>query len=143
VKAFFADRAKNIGMGTRCMTNCKDPGMDGKTEATVMKIGYEMKDVVPPYAYARDLPPEVEDKSVSKGEKLYNNNCKVCHASDNMGAPMVTDAAAWHEVMAKGFDEVLKNAINGTGGMPAKGGNSDLTTEEMEDIVNFMVDSSK
>ncbi|MCD6212465.1 MAG: c-type cytochrome, partial [Sulfurovum sp.] len=53
VRAFFADRAKNIGAGIRCMKDCKDPGMDGKTEATLMKIGYEMKDVVPPYAYAK------------------------------------------------------------------------------------------
>ena len=66
VKAFFEDRAKNIGSVTRCMTDCKDPGMDGKTEATVMKIGYEMKDVVPAYSTVRDLPPEVEDKSISK-----------------------------------------------------------------------------
>jgi len=143
VKAFFADRAKNIGSGTRCMSNCKDPGMDGKTEATVMKIGYEMKDVVPPYAYARDLPPEVDDKSVSKAEKLYNANCKVCHTTDAMGAPAVGDEEAWHSVMAKGFDKVLYNAVNGIGGMPAKGGNEDLTPSEIRDIVKFMTDSSK
>jgi len=143
VKAFFANRAKNIGSGTRCMSNCKDPGMDGKTEATVMKIGYEMKDVVPPYAYTRDLPPEVEDKTVTKGEKLYNANCKVCHATDAMGAPAVGDTEAWTEVRAKGFDKVLYNAVNGVGGMPAKGGNEDLTPSEVRDIVEFMIDSSK
>ena len=143
VKAFFADRAKNIGAGTRCMSNCKDPGMDGKTEATVMKIGYEMKDVVPPYANVRDLPPEVEDKSVSKAEKLYNANCKVCHATDAMGAPAVGDAEAWHEVVAKGFDKVLYNAINGVGGMPPKGGNDDLEPSKVRDIVDFMIKSSK
>jgi len=143
VKAFFADRAKNIGMGTRCMSNCKDPGMDGKTEATVMKIGYEMKDVVPPYAYARDLPPEVEDKSVSKAERLYNENCKVCHATDAMGAPAVGDAEAWHEVAAKGFDKVLYNAVNGVGGMPPKGGNEDLKPSDLKEMVEFMINSSK
>jgi len=143
VKAFFADRAKNIGMGTRCMSNCKDPGMDGKTEATVMKIGYEMKDVVPPYAYARDLPPEVEDKTVTKAERLYNDNCKVCHGTDAMGAPMVGDAQAWHEVVAKGFDKVLYNAVNGVGGMPPKGGNEDLKPSNLKEIVEFMINSSK
>ena len=143
VKAFFADRAKNIGMGTRCMSNCKDPGMDGKTEAKVMKIGYEMKDVVPPYAYARDLPPEVENKSVSKAERLYNDNCKVCHGTDAMGAPMVGDAEAWHEVTAKGFDKVLYNAVNGVGGMPPKGGNEDLKPSNLKEIVEFMINSSK
>ena len=143
VKAFFADRAKNIGSGTRCMTDCKDPGMDGKTEATVMKIGYEMKDVVPPYSTVRDLPPEVEDKSISKGEKLYNQSCKLCHATDNMGAPAVGDVDTWREVTAKGLEKVVYNSINGMGGMPPKGGNEDLIPSEVKLIVEFMIDSSK
>jgi len=143
VKAFFADRAKNIGSGVRCMKNCKDPGMDGKTEATVMKIGYEMKDVVPAYSTVRDLPPEVEDKSISKSEKLYNQSCKLCHATDQMGAPAVGDAVAWSEVTSKGFDKVLYNSINGMGGMPPKGGNEDLTPSEVKEIVEFMINSSK
>jgi len=144
VKAFFADRAKNIGAGTRCMTDCKDPGgQDGKTEAAVMKIGYEMKDVVPPYATVRDLPPEVEDKSISKAEKMYNANCKLCHATDNMGAPAVGDVAAWKEVTEKGIDKVVYNSINGVGGMPPKGGNEDLIPSEVKEIVDFMIESSK
>ncbi len=143
VKAFFADRAKNIGSGVRCMKNCKDPGMDGKTEATVMKIGYEMKDVVPAYSTVRDLPPVVEDASVSKAERQYNESCKVCHATDNMGAPAVGDAEAWNEVIEKGFDEVVKNALVGIGGMPPKGGNEDITPSEMKTIVEFMINSSK
>jgi len=144
VKAFFADRAKNIGSGTRCMTDCKDlGGKDGKTEAAVMKIGYEMKDVVPAYATARDLPPVSENNKVSEVERQYNESCKLCHATDNMGAPAVGDAAAWHEVIAKGMDEVVHNAINGVGGMPPKGGNEDLTPSEVKLIVEFMVNSSK
>jgi len=144
VKAFFADRAKNIGSGTRCMTDCKDPGgKDGKTEATVMKIGYEMKDVVPAYSTVRDLPPEIEDKSISKAEKMYNTNCKLCHATDNMGAPAVGDIAAWKEVTSKGLDKVVYNSINGVGGMPPKGGNEDLIPSEVKEIVDFMIESSK
>ena len=144
ITAFFADRAKNIGAGKRCMKDCKDPGgQDGKTEATVAKIKYEMKDVVPPYAYARDLPAESGTVTLAKGEKLYNENCKLCHGTDTMGAPKVGDADAWAKVMQKGSDKVLKNAINGTGGMPPKGGNMDLTDEQIKDILGFMVDSSK
>jgi len=143
VRAFFADRAKNIGSGTRCMKDCKDPGMDGKTEAKVMKIGYEMKDVVPPYAYARDLPPETEGGSVSKAEKMYDASCKLCHATDTMGAPAVGDANAWKSVMKKGMDTVLVNAIKGTGGMPPKGGNMDLSDADIKEIVDYMVGASK
>ena len=144
IRAFFADRAKNIGMGTRCMKDCKDPGgQDGKTEATVVKIKYEMKDVVPPYAYAKDLPPETEGGSVSKAEKMYDASCKLCHATDTMGAPAVGDANTWESVMKKGMDTVLVNAIKGTGGMPPKGGNMDLSDADIKEIVEFMINSSK
>lgn len=144
VKAFFANRAKNIGAGTRCMTDCKDPGgQDGKTEAGVVKIKYEMSDVVPPYNVTRDLPPEVDNGLVSKGEKMYNDSCKLCHATDTMGAPAVGDADAWASVIAKGMDKVVHNAINGTGGMPPKGGNMDLSDADVKAIVEFMVNSSK
>jgi cytochrome c len=143
IKAFFADRGKNIGIGTRCMKDCKDPGMDGKTEAKVMKIKYEMKDVVPPYAEAKDLPPETDAGSVSKGEKLYDASCKVCHATDAMGAPAVGDANAWNTVMKKGMDKVLVNAIKGTGGMPPKGGNADLSDADIKEIIEYMVGASK
>ena len=144
VRAFFADRAKNLGSGTRCMTDCKDPGgEDGITEAGVVKIGYEMKDVVPPYSMVRDLPPVDENSLVSKEETMYNASCKLCHSSTNMGAPMVGDADAWSDVMAKGMDKVVHNAIAGTGGMPPKGGNMDLSDADVKAIVEFMVNSSK
>ena len=143
IRAFFANRAKNIGAGTRCMSNCKDPGMDGKTEASVMKIRFEVKDVVPPYSTVRDLPAEKEDKTISKAEKLYNETCKLCHGTDTMGAPRVGDADAWHEVVAKGFGKVVGNAIDGVGGMPPKGGNEELTNTEVKQIVEFMINSSK
>jgi len=143
IKAFFADRAKNIGVGTRCMKDCKDPGMDGKTEAKVMKIAYEMKDVMPPYAYAKDLPPEKEGGSVSKAEKMYDASCKLCHGTDTMGAPKVGDANTWNAVMKKGMDKVLVNAIKGIGGMPPKGGNMDLSDADIKEIVDYMVGASK
>ena len=143
VKAFFADRAKNIGAGTRCMTDCKDPGMDGKTEPSVMEIGYEMSDVSPAYSTTRDLPPEVEDKSISKAEKMYNDSCKLCHATDSMGAPAVGSVGSWDAVMVKGLDKVVHNAVAGMGGMPPKGGNMDLSDADVKEIVEFMIDSSK
>ena len=144
VRAFYADRATNIGAGTRCMTDCKDPGgQDGKTEAKVVEIVYEMSDVSPAYNTTRDLPPEVEDASISKAEKMYNESCKLCHATDQMGAPATGDIAAWRELMVKGKDEVVYNAVNGMGGMPAKGGNEDLLPSDVKLIVEWMIDSSK
>jgi len=143
IRAFFADRAKNIGAGTRCMKNCKDPGgKDGKTAATVMKIKYEMKDVVPPYAYAKDLPPVKEGGPVHPAKADYEKACAVCHKTDQMGAPAVGDKATWEATLKKGIDKVYENTINGTGGMPPKGGTT-LSDDKLKEIVDYMVEASK
>ena len=142
VRKFFSDRAKNIGAGTRCMKDCKDLSTKGN-EPTVMKIDNEITDVVPPYSMVRDLPPEVENKLVSKAEKMYNESCKLCHGSDKMGAPVVGDIEAWRKVTEKGVENVVHNAIDGVGGMPPKGGYENFTNSEVQMIVEFMIDSSK
>ena len=135
VRAFFADR-KNIGaVGVRCMTNCP--------EEKVMRIGNEITNVVPAYAQVKDLPPKKAGGAISEAQELYESNCALCHATDTMGAPAVGDHDAWKAVMEKGMDKVNSNAINGTGGMPAKGGNMDLTTAQMHDIVDYMITNSK
>lgn len=142
IRAFFADRAKNLGSGTRCMKDCKDPGMDGKTEAKLVKIKYEMKDVVPPYAYANDLPPKDENAPRVPGQEEYEKNCAVCHKTDAMGAPAVGDKDAWTATLKKGIDKVYTNSINGIGGMPPKGGTT-LADDKIKEIVDYMVGASK
>jgi len=140
MRKFFSD-FKNIGTGTRCMTDCKDPSLDGK-EATVMRIGSEITNVVPAYSTVRDLPVE-NNKTISESERLYDESCALCHKTDNMGAPAVGDSEIWVEVLEKGFENVVHNAIEGMGGMPPKGGNMDLTNTEVKKIVEFMIDNSK
>jgi len=143
IRAFFADRAKNIGAGTRCMKDCKDPGgEDGKTEAGVVKIKYEMKDVVPPYAYAKDLPPKKKGGAEHPGKEAYEKSCAVCHKTDAMGAPAVGDKHAWEATLKKGLDKVYENSIKGTGGMPPKGGTS-LADDKVKEIVDYMISASK
>jgi cytochrome c len=143
IRAFFADRAKNIGAGTRCMTDCKDPGgKDGKTPPALMEIKYEMSDVTPPYAYAKDLPPKKKSGTEHPGKEAYEANCVVCHKTDMMGAPAVGDAHTWTNTLKKGIDEVYANTINGTGGMPPKGGTT-LSDDKLKEIVDYMISASK
>lgn len=143
IRAFFADRAKNIGAGTRCMKDCKDPGgKDGKTPPSVMKIKYEMSDVVPPYAYAKDLPPKKDDGLQHPGKEGYESNCAVCHKTDAMGAPAVGDKHAWEATLKQGIDKVYENSIKGKGGMPPKGGSS-LPDDKIKVIVDYMIEASK
>ncbi|MDQ7086009.1 MAG: c-type cytochrome [Sulfurovum sp.] len=143
IRAFFADRAKNIGAGTRCMSDCKDPGgPEGKTEATVMKIKYEMSDVTPAYAYAKDLPPKKDKGTEHPGKEAYEQNCAVCHKTDAMGAPAVGDKSAWTETLKQGLEKVYENSIKGKGGMPPKGGSS-ASDDEIKEMVDYMIEASK
>ena len=83
----------------------------------------------------------------AKGQGVYMNFCASCHASGIAGAPKVGDKAAWKNRTSKGSAEVIKNAVNGfqgeSGFMPAKGGNSALTDEEVSSAVMYMLELSK
>lgn len=78
------------------------------------------------------------------GEMIYNNVCAACHGTGAGGAPKL-EADAWAGRLDKGAEAVLANAINGytgeAGMMPAKGGRTDLTDEQVEAAVEFMTSS--
>lgn len=80
---------------------------------------------------------------VSPGEELVKKNCKVCHAQGINGAPIIGNAKMWEPRITKGVDELANNATNGFGLMPAKGGNTALTDEEIRLAVEFMVSKVK
>jgi cytochrome c len=101
-----------------------------------------MSDVVPPYAYAKDLPPKKEGGTEHPGKEAYEKACAVCHKTDAMGAPAVGDKHAWTATLKKGLDKVYENSIKGTGGMPPKGGTT-LSDEKIKEIVDYMVEASK
>ncbi|HSP30733.1 MAG TPA: c-type cytochrome, partial [Halomonas sp.] len=74
------------------------------------------------------------------GAALYaSSGCAACHDSGVAGAPAIGDADAWAERLEKGSDELYASAINGIGAMPAKGGNPNLSDEEVMAIVDHMV----
>lgn len=81
------------------------------------------------------------------GQGVYMNFCASCHASGIAGAPKVGDKSAWAERSAKGTDAMIQNAINGykgeSGFMPARGGNSALTDEEVSSAVLYMLEQSQ
>lgn len=84
-------------------------------------------------------------KAESTGEKLYMNNCMVCHAADGSGAmPGVIDLdknRTWAMVESKILLKKLKRGIRTPGArlsMPAKGGNPDLTDNDLNKIIHYM-----
>lgn len=83
----------------------------------------------------------------AKGQGIYMNFCAPCHASGVAGAPQVGDKAAWQDRIDKGLDAMAALAIKGfqgkNGFMPAKGGNSALTDEEVISATTYMVEQSQ
>ncbi|WP_035582335.1 c-type cytochrome [Halomonas sp. TG39a] len=98
---------------------------------------------------ANDDAASEEDAAASEGESggsdldgaaLYaSSGCAACHDSGVAGAPAIGDADAWAERLEKGADELYASAINGIGAMPAKGGNPNLSDEEVMAIVDHMI----
>ena len=83
----------------------------------------------------------------AKGQGVYMNFCAPCHASGVAGAPKVGDKDAWQDRIGKGVPAMAAQAIKGfqgkSGFMPAKGGNSALTDEEVTSATMYMVEQSK
>jgi len=81
--------------------------------------------------------------SDSNGQSVYTKNCAACHNSGVMGAPKVGDKDAWTPLIAKGVDVLANNAIEGQGKMPPKGGNMQLSDDEVKAAVEYMVEQGK
>jgi cytochrome c5 len=77
-------------------------------------------------------------KVLKTGEQVYAAACAACHSTGAAGAPKFGDQGQWGDRLSKGFDTLWKNAVNGIGSMPAKGGNADLDDIEVARAVAYM-----
>src|SRR5271169_6251460 len=75
------------------------------------------------------------------GEQIVHAQCAKCHETGVGGAPKIGDRAAWIPRLKQGLDNVVRSAINGHGGMPARGGMADLTDPEIRSAVIFLVNA--
>ena len=76
------------------------------------------------------------------GEQVVKAQCVTCHGEGKNGAPKIGDKAAWIDRARLGFDGVVRSAIQGHGGMPARGGMANLTDAEMKAAVSYMFQQS-
>ncbi len=73
------------------------------------------------------------------GQEVYNKVCMACHATGAAGAPKVGAQDQWEPRFAQGLDTLVKNAVNGIRGMPAKGGNPSLSEANLKDAIVYML----
>lgn len=70
---------------------------------------------------------------------IYQRVCAACHESGALGAPMLV-AAQWVGRVEQGKDVLIYHAINGIRAKPPRGGRMDLTDEQIEVTVAYMLD---
>jgi cytochrome c5 len=80
------------------------------------------------------------------GQQVFAQVCKTCHETGLAGAPKLGDKALWGPRIAQGEQTLVQHAIAGfqgkTGVMPPKGGNPDLTDDEVHRAVVYMADQA-
>ena len=76
------------------------------------------------------------------GEHTYKQVCASCHASGVLNAPKFGDKAKWAPLIAEGQVVLTAHGYVGVRGMPAKGGNPNLSIEGFSDAVAYMVNKA-
>jgi cytochrome c5 len=72
-------------------------------------------------------------------EMIYQQVCHVCHATGAGGAPLMT-AQDWGGRLDKSQSELIQSVIDGLGAMPPRAGRPDLTDEQIEVTVAYMLE---
>ena len=85
----------------------------------------------------------VDKDTLATGKRVYEKTCVACHATGVAGAPKMGDKEAWSAHIHHGVDHMVESAINGKGAMPARGGNANLSDEEIRAAVNYIVEQNR
>lgn len=77
------------------------------------------------------------------GEQIVKMRCAKCHETGKGGAPKIGDQDAWIPRLKDGLDATVRSAINGHGGMPARGGMPNVTDAELKDAITYMMNKGR
>ncbi len=100
---------------------------------------------------AQEAKPEPEAKpaesAAADGKKVFDGLCFGCHGANSAipDTPRITHKDEWAPRIKKGKDTLFKHALEGftdKGMMPARGGNSALSDDEVKAAVVYMVNES-
>jgi cytochrome c5 len=77
------------------------------------------------------------------GRQVVESVCIACHAAENVmvSSPKLGDRKEWQARMARagGLDGLVRNALQGTGAMPARGGKPELDAEQLKAAIRYMM----
>ena len=109
-------------------------------EFTTIPIGIDMTLSLRPWILAASV--LSFSAFAEPGENTYKQVCAACHGSGVLNAPKFGDKTKWTPLIAEGQIELTAHAYVGVRGMPAKGGNPNLTVEAFSDAVAYMANKS-
>jgi cytochrome c5 len=78
----------------------------------------------------------------ASGEGTYKAVCASCHGQAFPKSPQLGNKAQWAPLIREGQVTLTAHGYVGVRGMPAKGGQPDLTLEAFAEAVNHMVNQS-
>lgn len=76
-------------------------------------------------------------------QQIFENNCKMCHATGVAGAPKFGNKADWAPRIAQGLDTLVHAAIHGLNAMPPRGNCLKCTDAEIKATVEYMVHAAQ
>jgi len=87
--------------------------------------------------------PDLSHFDLEAGKKVYHELCLACHmAGMSSIAPKVGARQEWTPRIAQGMETLFEHSLQGFKTMPAKGGNPQLSDEEIKNAVAYMVSKS-
>lgn len=113
------------GAGARLEERIKPVGQVVTDPAVLVKMAAATKVARAPYS----------------GEQVNQKVCAACHGSGLLGAPKTGDKGAWAARIkdAGGLDGLVASAIKGKASMPPRGGDGDLSDDEVAAAVKLLV----
>ena len=86
---------------------------------------------------------QTQERAARSGEEVYSAACAACHDSGAAGAPRLGRSGEWSDRLTQDMDTLYDHTINGIGAMPAKGGCSGCSDEEVRNATDYMIAESE
>lgn len=111
-----------------------------RLEARIQPVGQAITD---PAVLLKASAPKVKREPMS-AEQVLSSACSACHTAGVLGAPKLGDKADWAKRSGAtgGLDGLTASAVKGKNQMPARGGNPDLSDDEIKAAVQLMLEKS-
>lgn len=77
--------------------------------------------------------------ALEQGKTVVQGLCINCHGQGINNAPVLGNQKMWEKRIAQGESTLINHALEGYNMMPARGGNPDLSDEQITHAVQYMI----